>query len=84
MDGSPIDPFQEALNTLKTGNRVLQPTAAKCGAPITEPEVLHTLAYLPKGKSPGPDRLPNQFYRTFSSLVAFFSLLYCFVGGLLI
>ena len=70
MDGSPIDPFQEALNTLKTGNRVLQPTAAKCGAPITDPEVLHTLAYLPKGKSPGPDRLPNQFYRTFSSLVA--------------
>jgi hypothetical protein len=24
------------------------------------------MAYLPEGKSPGPDRLPNKFYRVFS------------------
>ena len=68
-DGNQIDPYQEAIDTLKSGNRVLKPTAAKCGLPITEQEVAHTLAYLPKGKSPGPDRIPNQFYRVFSSVV---------------
>ena len=66
IDGTPINPFQVAIDTLKSGNRVQPPTAKKCGLPITPEEVEHTMAYLPKGKSPGPDRLPNQFYRVFS------------------
>ena len=70
LDGTPIDPFKMAADTLRTGNRVLPPTAEKCGLAITEEEVAHTLAYLPLGKSPGPDRLPNQFYRVFASTLA--------------
>ena len=33
-------------------------------------EILLTCAHLPLGKSPGPDRLPNKFYRVFSAIVA--------------
>ena len=66
IDGTPINPFQTAIDTLKDGNRVQPPTAKKCGLPITPEEVEHTMAYLPEGKSPGPDRLPNKFYRVFS------------------
>ena len=49
---------------------MLPPTARKCGAAITDEEVLHTCAYLPTGKSPGPDRIPNKFYRVLSAVVA--------------
>ena len=59
-----------ALRTLQKGNRVLPPTAVACGAPITEKEVLHESAYLPLRKSPGPDRIPNAFYKTFSAIIA--------------
>ena len=69
-DGSPIDPFQKAIDTLSQGNRVLPPTASACGAPISKEEVSHTSAYLPLGKSPGPDRIPNKFYRVFASLTS--------------
>ena len=69
-DGSPIDPFQVAIDTLKQGDRVLPPTADRCGAPITAEEVSHTSAYLPLGKSPGPDRIPNKFYRVFEKLTS--------------
>jgi len=70
QDGSPNNPFKEAIDTLRTGNRVLPPTAARCGAPITTDEVEHTSAYLPLGKSPGPDRIPNKFYRVFARVVS--------------
>ena len=58
----PIDQHAKAkaLKTLRKGNRVLPPTAAKCDADITKEEVLHSSAYLPTGKSPGPDRIPNK------------------------
>ena len=67
-DGNSINPLEKALDTLRDpqSRRVLPPTAAKCGLPITPPEIEHTMSYLPKRKSPGPDRLPNQFYRTFA------------------
>ena len=61
---------EEALRTLRKGRRVLKPTAAECDADIHKDEVLHTCAYLPIGKSPGPDRLPNKFYRVFSKVIA--------------
>ena len=58
------------LNTLKQGNRVLPPTAAKCDARITKEEIEREMEWLPNGKSPGPDRLPNKFYKTFSKFLA--------------
>ena len=61
---------KEAADTLLDGNRVLKPTAHKCGAPITMTEVRHTSVYLPTGKSPGPDRIPNAFYKTLSKVVS--------------
>ena len=39
-------------------------------ADITKDEVLHTSAYLPTGKSPGPDRIPNKLYRVLSAVTA--------------
>lgn len=58
------------LRKLRSGNRVLAPTAARCGSEITKETIEHTCAYLPTGKSPGPDLIPNQFYRVFSSFVS--------------
>ena len=59
-----------ALDTLRTGDRVLPDTAAACNAPITIPDVADTCSYLPTGKSPGPDRLPNKFYKVMSAVIA--------------
>ena len=61
---------EAALRTLRKGNRVLPPTAQRCDENITVDEVLHVSAYLPAGKSPGPDRIPNQFYRSFAEIIA--------------
>ena len=61
---------QICLDTLRAGNRVLPPTAAHCGAPISDAELEDTMNLLPTGKSPGPDCIPNKFYRTFSKTLA--------------
>ena len=61
---------QICLDTLRTGNRVLAPTAARCGAAISADELEDTMNLLPTGKSPGPDCVPNKFYRTFSKKLA--------------
>ena len=61
---------KKAADTLLDGDRVLKPTSHKCGAPITIEEVKHTNVYLPSGKSPGPDRIPNAFYKTLSNVVS--------------
>ena len=63
---------EKCLETLKDPNsrRVLAPTASACDADITVKEVSDTMGELPLGKSPGPDRLPNKFYKTFSKLLA--------------
>ena len=61
--------LERALRALKAGNKVLQPTAARCAASITLPETINTCENLPTGKSPGPERLPNKFYVTFSKII---------------
>ena len=48
---------------------MLPPTPERCAAPITARETTSICLDLPTGKSPGPDRLPNKFYKTFASLV---------------
>ena len=60
------------LDTLSDpkSRRVLPPTATACGAPIEEDELRKTLEKLPTGKSPGPDRIPNKFYRVLSATIA--------------
>jgi len=57
------------IDSLKNGAQVLPPTADNCSAPISSKETLQTLENLPLGKSAGPDRLPNAFYKTFSTMV---------------
>jgi len=70
------DPEPAALNkcmdALKAPHhrQVLPPTAAACGADVTPAEVLEHCASLPTSKSPGPDRLPNDFYKTHRAKLA--------------
>ena len=59
-----------AREALSKGNKALPPTAEACGAPIRDSEVLSVCKNLPTGKSPGPDRLPNAFYKNFADLMA--------------
>ena len=66
--------YNTCLETLSdpSSRRVLPPTAAACGKPITlvADEVLTVMSELPLGKSPGPDRLPNKLYKTLASDLA--------------
>ena len=74
------DPLSKAtldcLDTLSNpdpdGNtrRVLKPTADLCDAPILAHEISDIINALPSGKSPGPDRLPCRFYKTFSDTIS--------------
>ena len=66
----PCESKRKALEALRDGDQVQPPTAAKCDAAITVDEILLTCAHLPLGKSPGPDRLPNKFYRMCAVLCA--------------
>ncbi|MDC0525679.1 reverse transcriptase family protein [bacterium] len=59
-----------ALRTLRSGKKVLEPTKAKLGAPITAEEIAHVSDHLPAGKRPGPDRIPTKFYKTFSKVIS--------------
>ena len=59
-----------AIKTLTTGNKCLKPTASKCDKDITLEEVLHISSRIPIGKSPGPDCIPNKFYKTMSKYTA--------------
>ena len=45
-------------------------TSDMCGADISIPEVEFTCSNLPREKSPGPDRIPNEFYKSFAKLLA--------------
>ena len=58
---------RKALETLARGAQVLAPTKSKCDAPLSPPEIRKVINNLSTGKSPGPDRLPNKFYKTFSN-----------------
>lgn len=68
----PTEPsaFRKALDTLTRGDRVQRPAADECGRNIATSELLHACAYLPTGKSPGPDRLPNKMYKVLSKIIA--------------
>ena len=56
----------KARAALKRGRQVLPPTAARCGEPMTADEIRCVSLSLPTGKAPGPDRLPNAFYKNFA------------------
>ncbi|MCP4197354.1 MAG: hypothetical protein GY762_09400, partial [Proteobacteria bacterium] len=60
----------ECLNLLKNGNRVHAPAASMCGKDITTKEIAEICKHLPTGKSPGPDRIPNKFYKHLSKVIA--------------
>ena len=66
-----IDPAcaEKCWATLRTGNRVPPPTAEMCSKPISDDDATSTCNVLPTGKSPGPDRIPNKFYKVFSKKV---------------
>ncbi len=64
-----LDAAEECWNTLRTGDRVHPPTADRCSASLTPEEATQTCNRLPTGKAPGPDRIPNKFYKTFSARV---------------
>ena len=53
-----------------TLRNVLRPTKDACDAPVTANEIATVMNELPTGKSPGPDRLPNKFYKTYSELLS--------------
>ena len=67
---------QDCLDTLSRPDpdgktrRVLQPTADLCDAPILAHEISDIINALPNGKTPGPDRLPCRFYKTFSTTIS--------------
>ncbi len=62
----------KCYNALADGPQVLPPTAAKCDAEIAVEELEEVLRDLPTGKSPGPDRIPNKFYKTYSKILSEF------------
>ena len=45
-------------------------TSDEIGKDIDIDELIHTMVHLPEGKSAGPDRIPNEFYKHFSSVLA--------------
>ena len=61
---------KECIGTLEAGDRVLEPTKKEVDREIAPWEVIDAINAIPTGKSPGPDRIPNRFYRTFSKLLA--------------
>eukprot|EP00965_Chrysotila_dentata_P122362 4044578-Pleurochrysis_carterae.AAC.2 len=59
---------------LEESNGVDYSTSQLAGQPIKIEEISKTMSNLPDSKSPGPDRIPNEFYKTFANLLA---PLYC-------
>ena len=58
------------LNLLETGATVNETTSNECGKDLTVKEIEATCSSLPTGKSPGPDRIPNELYKMFASKIA--------------
>ena len=68
------------LQKLSEGEGVDDATSDECGRDIEEEDVLHCLTHdLPEGKAAGPDRLPNEIYVKFASLLA--PLLACYYNA---
>ena len=59
-------PFLDKLRQ----RQVLKASADKLEKPLEEPEVRKAIRKLAKGKAPGPDRLPAEFYIEFEDLIA--------------
>ena len=58
------------LNLLEKGATVNETTSNECGKDILEEEIELTCSHLPTDKSPGPDRIPNEFYKIFATKLA--------------
>eukprot|EP00965_Chrysotila_dentata_P031523 1051242-Pleurochrysis_carterae.AAC.2 len=64
------DARNKLYKLLEEGNGVDYSTSKEEGQPITTIEINKTMSNLPDSKSPGPDRIPNEFYKTFATLLA--------------
>eukprot|EP00965_Chrysotila_dentata_P162490 5365986-Pleurochrysis_carterae.AAC.2 len=61
---------KKLFKILQDGNVVDYSTSKIAGQPIQIPEISATMSNLPDSKSPGPDRIPNEFYKTFAKMLA--------------
>ena len=53
------------------GNRTVNETTSdNCGKDISPDEIEQTCVNLPAEKSPGPDRIPYEFYKIFAKLLS--------------
>ena len=60
---------EELLKTLD--GRTLRPgEAGRCEGDITVKEIFKVMRNLPRNKSPGPDGIPNEYYKTFAKLIS--------------
>ena len=59
----------ERMLELLKGQRINPSRANRNEEPITEPEVRTAIRKLAKGKAPGPDALPAEFYQQFEGLI---------------
>eukprot|EP00965_Chrysotila_dentata_P143793 4751207-Pleurochrysis_carterae.AAC.1 len=65
---------EKLYKLLEEGDGVDYSTSKLAGEPIKIEEINKTMSNLPDFKSPGPDRITNEFYKTFAKLLA---PLYC-------
>eukprot|EP00965_Chrysotila_dentata_P026472 876562-Pleurochrysis_carterae.AAC.1 len=72
-------PQQETNQTKTAKQRLLkklrkwgveQTSSQTAGSDITLDEINKVMTFLPKGKAPGPDQIPNEFYSAFANLLA--------------
>eukprot|EP00965_Chrysotila_dentata_P099452 3288008-Pleurochrysis_carterae.AAC.1 len=72
-------PQQETNQTRAAKQRLLKrlrewgvekTTSQLAGEVISKEEISKVMTFLPKGKAPGPDRIPNEFYSAYAGLIA--------------
>eukprot|EP00965_Chrysotila_dentata_P051531 1709375-Pleurochrysis_carterae.AAC.1 len=61
---------EKLFTLLENGNGVDYSTSKTAGQPISITEINSIMSHLPDAKAPGPDRIPNEFYKTFATLLA--------------
>lgn len=67
FDSEEVDAMAQAILLETVTNRVDPTCAASCDASFTADNLLKALKTCPRGKRPGPDGLPYEFYTTFWS-----------------